>query len=306
MIDLPRLPVEQVQHNQLTPFAVELLFFLEALGIEADTINSLKKFDFRQTADLAFVHSIGGAHADWKREGFCGLGTSVRALGLNSERAPKVDFVAASLGNLSDSFLKSMYLATMGHTQDAQKNHTWLDDQANGDPPSKVVISDTDVKNNCRIYFPTEQTVEASKGGKASGGTICFQRKWYENAGFPRSLMVDMKSTRKGMLSHSKMIFVRGPKPWVYVGSANLSEAAWGQLVRDKKTGEPRHIRCRNWECGVICPVPIPQTLGGGSALAEQSRQVMGMEIFHGHVPVPMMVPAEAYEGKEPWFFNSV
>ena len=79
-----------------------------------------------------------------------------------------------------------------------------------------------------------------------------------------------------------------------------------GQLVRDKKTGEPKHIRCRNWECGVVYPVPNPQTLGGGSAVHEHSHRAIGMEIFHGHVPVPMTVPAEGYEGKEPWFFNSV
>ena len=62
--------------------------------------------------------------------------------------------------------LSGILTVLLGLTQDAQENHTWLDEQANGDPLSKIVTTDTEVKNNCRIYFPTEQTVEASKGGK--------------------------------------------------------------------------------------------------------------------------------------------
>jgi hypothetical protein len=46
--------------------------------------------------------------------------------------------------------------------------------------------------------------------------------------------MRDCKSHRKGLLMHSKMIFVRseranlrGHVAWAYVGSHNLSESAW-------------------------------------------------------------------------------
>jgi hypothetical protein len=46
--------------------------------------------------------------------------------------------------------------------------------------------------------------------------------------------MRDYESMRRGMLSHNKLLFGRGlrkngkPFAWVYVGSANISESAWG------------------------------------------------------------------------------
>ncbi|KAH8799021.1 hypothetical protein F5882DRAFT_348765 [Hyaloscypha sp. PMI_1271] len=65
-------------------------------------------------------------------------------------------------------------------------------------------------------------------------GTICFQPKYWNSNTFPRALMRDCKSQRKGLLMHSKMIFVRseranlrGHVAWAYVGSHNLSESAW-------------------------------------------------------------------------------
>ena len=36
------------------------------------------------------------------------------------------------------------------------------------------------ITNNFRIYFPTHRTVTSSTGGADSGGTICFQAKWYK------------------------------------------------------------------------------------------------------------------------------
>ncbi len=52
--------------------------------------------------------------------------------------------------------------------------------------------------------------------------------KWWNAATFPRPLLRDAKSTRAGMLIHSKIMYARGDKgAFAYVGSANLSESAW-------------------------------------------------------------------------------
>jgi hypothetical protein len=52
--------------------------------------------------------------------------------------------------------------------------------------------------------------------------------KWWHAATFPRALLRDAKSTRPGLLIHSKVMFARGDKgAFAYVGSANLSESAW-------------------------------------------------------------------------------
>jgi len=30
----------------------------------------------------------------------------------------------------------------------------------------------------------------------------------------------------------------------------------------------------------------------------------LGMSVFKGHVPVPMIVPGEEYGARRPWFYN--
>jgi len=173
-------------------------------------------------------------------------------------------------------------------------------------------LSDT-LKDRFRIYFPTAETVANSRGGIGCGGTICLQAKWYDSTTFPRHLMRDCQSLRPGLLMHSKMMFVRGNGDeqdrkiaWAYVGSANLSESAWGRLVRDKNTREPR-LTCRNWECGVILPV-VELTIKAGSeqhSTREDNYEAsLGMDIFVGQVPVPMQVPGSQYGLRRPWFFQ--
>jgi len=112
------------------------------------------------------------------------------------------------------------------------------------------------------------------------------------------------------MLMHNKMIFVQpgnsqpAGRAWAYVGSANLSESAWGRLVKDKTTKEPK-LNCRNWECGVVFLVPA--ATGSGGALKDNGVDSQGSpstEVFRGYVPVPMIVPGEKYGTKRPWFYQ--
>jgi hypothetical protein len=71
----------------------------------------------------------------------------------------------------------------------------------------------------------------------------------------------------------------------------------------DRATKKPK-INCKNWECGVVLPVPARsagQTLSGIPPLEEQ----VGMDVFEGTVPVPMKVPGNNLieSAREPWFF---
>ena len=92
--------------------------------------------------------------------------------------------------------------------------------------------------------------------------------------------------------------FVEG-RAWVYVGSANCSESAWGRLGKDQRTGREK-LTCRNWECGVVIPVK-------GSARGKQDAgtgegSMDSLDLFKGTVPVPMEYPGDEYGEKEPWF----
>lgn len=99
------------------------------------------------------------------------------------------------------------------------------------------------LKDHVRIYFPTEQTVAKSRGGRGvssripagapppntptgrpatggrlsanvlwpawqAAGTICMQAKWWRSPTFPTGLVRDCVNIREGLLMHSKMIFV--------------------------------------------------------------------------------------------------
>jgi hypothetical protein len=92
IIDLPSLPEPQPEQ---TIFLDELLHFAAAQGIPETVLSQLVSYDFKKTAGMAFVHSIGGSSSgdNWKRTGYCGLGNSIRKLGCASGRGLEVDYV---------------------------------------------------------------------------------------------------------------------------------------------------------------------------------------------------------------------
>jgi hypothetical protein len=59
MIDLPRLPDKQVVNvEDLTFFGKELVYFLRAMGLDEKVVKGVLNFDFRETGELAFVHTM--------------------------------------------------------------------------------------------------------------------------------------------------------------------------------------------------------------------------------------------------------
>ncbi|RMY46467.1 hypothetical protein D0863_15838 [Hortaea werneckii] len=401
LIDLPRLAHgKKSQSQDLTHFAQELLYFVQKQGVDADVRDGLLNFDFATTKNMAFIHSVGGIsyRDDARRTGFLGLGTSVRHLGLQTDRL-ELDFVASSIGSLNDSQLQNLYTSAKGQDVTSPSSTSPSSSKPNPDffqtsrsttrttakpSPSYPLPPPSDVRNSLRLYFPTHETVTASSAGAA--GTICLNRKYFENMSFPRECFRDYISSRRGLLSHNKILFARGKRrigsrdagdgggvgsaegggcvgacgggdgdgcrdvAWVYVGSANCSQSAWGNLTVDRKfqkeKGEagPWKMNCRNWESGVLLPVPprnLPRAVGekgedGGddgarvkkevdpdatdsepdSASSPHPRrrsgkekdvdqmQLVGMEVFHGLVDLPFVFPAPEYGGREPWYFQ--
>jgi hypothetical protein len=206
LIDLPK---SHVAHQP--QFAKDLLYFLQAQGLPDDVIRRVHEHDFSETADLGFVHTIGGAHEgdSWKLTGHCGLGRTVAGLGLNSKNPIEVDYVTSSVGSLNDEFLRSMYLAAQG--DDGLAEYTLRTSKSFPtkcvDDPKRIVKRDTGVgwKEHFRFYYPSDATVRASTGGPDSAGTICFQEKWWNSAKFPRRNMQDCVSRRTGLLMHNKV-----------------------------------------------------------------------------------------------------
>ncbi|KAI0190085.1 tyrosyl-DNA phosphodiesterase-domain-containing protein [Astrocystis sublimbata] len=296
MVFLIDLPMATQPKKQVTMFEQELCYFLKASGLDESLIDSLSKYDFSETEQYRFVHTIGQSHVGtaWKRTGYCGLGRAVKSLGLATTSNVQLDFVTASLGAVNTDLLSAIYNATQG--DNGMREYTKR--TANGGKKKAAQKAEPSYKpDDFRIYFPSHETVNRSRGGSNNGGTICLQSKWWDSTTFPRELVHDCKSVRPGLLMHTKALYARhtphnsiSQVSWAYIGSANLSESAWGRLVRDKASGQPK-LNCRNWECGVLI-------------LGESNKP--GWAAFEERLHVPMIVPGEAYgktNSRRPWLF---
>ncbi|ROT38834.1 phospholipase D/nuclease [Sodiomyces alkalinus F11] len=313
LIDLPRLGGAETVEIAETCFQTELLRFLRAQNLDENIVKSIGKYDFAETTRYRFVHTIAGSHSGsdqpWQHTGYCGLGKAVTSLGLATERPVIVDYVTSSLGSLNHSYLESIYNACQGDTgmkeyearQPMSRRRKGEENSAGHQDEDSSPLADL-----FRIYFPTESTIASSRGGRSASGTICFQEKWWKSSTFPRESMRDSVCTKRGVLMHTKLILVRGREherkagspAWAYIGSANLSESAWGRLVKDRGSGQVK-LNCRNWECGVL----VPATSRGESGI--EKGDPIGLHTFTGTVPVPMQTPAAAYgASSRPWFFS--
>ncbi|KAI0840478.1 phospholipase D/nuclease [Hypoxylon sp. FL0890] len=303
LIDLPRIDdTELWSSDNLGPFGDELSYFLRAQGLNEKLVSSLEKYDFSEANSYRFVHSIGTSHVGdkWQRTGYCGLGRAVKSLGLDTTENIEVDFVVSSLGSVNMDLVLAIYYAAQG--DNGMKEYGMR--TAKGGKNKGPTQAKLDLKDIFRIYFPSRDTVMRSRGGRNAAGTICVQSKWWDSATFPRELIHDCKSVRPGLLTHTKLMMVhhshsdKSKAAYAYVGSANLSESAWGRLVKERGTGNPK-LTCRNWECGVIIPISSKDSSG-------DEPQHSGQSDFHNTILVPIEIPSEAYgaiKSKRPWFF---
>ncbi|KAI0013953.1 phospholipase D/nuclease [Xylariaceae sp. FL0662B] len=297
LVDLPRIEdLAMRSANRLNAFGEELCYFLRAQGLEESLVNSLANYDFSGTDRYRFVHSIGASHVGdkWQRTGYCGLGRAVTSLGLNTTADIDIDIVISSLGAINMDLVTAIYFAAQG--DNGLKEYARR--TSKGNKAKRAADDASAYKDKFRIYFPSHDTVIHSRGGRNAADTICAQAKWWDSAAFPRELVCDCRSVRSGLLLHSKVMMVshsdsgKSKAAYAYVGSANLSESAWGRLVKEKGTGNPK-LTCRNWECGVLVPSLSQETCSG-------------LANFQNTIPIPMKVPGEPYgatQSKRPWLF---
>jgi hypothetical protein len=309
LIDLPRLPNKI---TDLTDFGKELMFFIEKQGVPQDAREGLLNFDFSATKDIAFIHTVGGMlyEDEAERTGLPGLSQAVRRLNLvTSEEDLDIDFAASSMGSLKDEFLKNVHAAASGVNMIERAEAANSKAKSTFFQAKTPTTNDHSIRDRIRLYFPTHETVTSSTAGGA--GTICLSRKWFEDMSFPRRCFRDYISTRPGLLSHNKILYARGLQrseaessevnqkkiAWAYVGSANMSESAWGKLVYDRKVKKWK-VNCKNWECGVLLPV---STEGAKTEAGEDG--IVDMEVFKDVVEPPFLYPGPVYDDREPWYF---
>ena len=212
IIDLPLLDNGVNSNETKTEFEVSIRAFLRAQGIPHNVMAKLDLYDFKNTQDVRFVHTIGGMHGldQWRDTGHCGLGKAVTSLGLATTEPINVDFVTSSVGSLNEEFMRSIYLACRG--DDGLTEYTLRN--AKTFPAKRIAGTGKDFvredagrgwRSRFQFYFPSHETVSTSNGGTESAGTICFSPKWWEGAKFPRTNMRECVSTRGGLLMHNKV-----------------------------------------------------------------------------------------------------
>lgn len=175
LIDLPRLsdPARQAA-NSLTPFGEELSYFLQAQGVEKKMIQSLRNYDFSQTEQLGFVHTIPGSHvnpAAWQRTGYCGLGSTIKSLHLDTASDIHLDYVCSSIGAVNATFLAALYGACQGDSGLKEyESRAAKPRRAKGTASSE---SDPAAFSRIRVYYPSRETVIRSRGGADVSPTYC-------------------------------------------------------------------------------------------------------------------------------------
>jgi hypothetical protein len=314
LIDLPRLSGNATSKvDDLTDFGKELMYFIGKQGLPQDAMDGILNFDFAETKNMAFVHTVGGMlyGDEAERTGLPGLAQAVRKHNLKTTEL-KIDFAASSMGSLKDEFLKNVHAAARGENMIERAEAATSKAKSSFFQAKKPEANDHSIRDKIRLYFPTHDTVTSSTAGGA--GTICLNRKWFEDMSFPRRCFRDYISTRPGLLSHNKILYARGVQKsqgdddeepaaeekmaWAYVGSANMSESAWGKLIYDRKEKKWK-LNCKNWECGVLLPV---RTDGWASEAGKDGA--VDMKVFDDVVEPPFMYPGIEYEDREPWYFQ--
>jgi hypothetical protein len=264
LADLPKKMAEnndgRNKQEVIVPFLQSLLYFLRAMNLQDDLIQKVGNFDFVRLRDHGFIHTIGGSHHGdaWKKTGACGLGHYLRDMGLCTRDPISLGIVTSSLGSLNDQFLRSLYLIAQGDTGLAEYSL-----RVTKPLPSSVLNelegrrrADENIshfwKDFFRFYYPSEETVKSSKGGPAYGGTICFNSRWWNGPKFPRSLILDCRSQRHGMLMHNKVNTVQacGSRgSWLTVANLDLVRYLPECYQTDRagySLGERLGLR---WEC---------------------------------------------------------
>ncbi|PSR94177.1 tyrosyl-DNA phosphodiesterase-domain-containing protein [Coniella lustricola] len=269
-----------------------LLSHLEALGTPHEFINSIKgKYDY-SAIRVHLVTSVPGVQSAAKAEshGLLRLRKVVKSFGLDLTRQKardnlRIEICAASIGNLSAKWLDGFFDCAIGST--------FL----------KVAHENCEVPRELKIFYPTTDDVVTTDGTSQPGAANigCHTRPWLSANKAVKDLFHHYHSKDTGRIFHQKLIMAYDYHDtdalpyYLYVGSANLSQSAWGALEKDsrgnKETSDLKLTKMSNFECGVVIPGNILQSL-----LEPESRR------WHESI-VPYDWTAEQYDlsKDKPW-----
>ncbi|KAJ3343525.1 hypothetical protein HDU93_008184 [Gonapodya sp. JEL0774] len=280
----PRDP--STNYEALPSFGTYLHKYLKVLTVHK-FVDVVREYDFT-SAKAELVGSIPSHSHGIEFSGVGRLAAVAKKIGFSPKAGYSVEYQTSSLGALKIPWLHLFHSACSGTLPTATSRSPL--------PPL------------FRVLFPTLSTISSAKrNGSYPEGceAICLERKWYNAESFPKTVMRDSVSTRSGAVSHAKVVVVEQEvrkvapqekasgtsqessrvaakgrvRGFVYYGSHNCSQSAWGTVVKSKASGQ-REVRVNNYELGVVVP------------------------LYDDEEPpyIPYKRPASEYKGNEPWF----
>lgn len=179
-------------------------------------------------------------------------------LGDKAEDEVRLDICTASVGNISERWLTAFHKCAMGQEEIGVVAPEDEEEDDGGDLAEKM-----------RLFCPSVDEVRnASADSQDAASNIgCHLRPWDKPPRAVKRIFQRYRSNDTGRLFHQKLIMAYDPrKPedetpyYVYVGSSNLSQSAWGSVAEDKKKGgnlgtcDTKLTGVSNFECGVVIP----------------------------------------------------
>ncbi|ETS77792.1 hypothetical protein PFICI_09854 [Pestalotiopsis fici W106-1] len=251
--DIPRLTTRS-QKMTATKFEQDLLSHLRSLRVPHTFIDSIEgQFDY-SSVRVQLITSVPGTWSGAKAEqhGLLRLRNAVNTLGLglpkkNSEGKLQIEVCAASIGKLNAKWLNGFHDCVLGK-QDLT-----------------VAREDCQIPN-LKIFYPTRGNFEDAHKSAQQGATNlgCHTKPWKSAHDDIKRLFHHYVSKDPGCLLHQKLIAVFNGRDrlktlyFLYIGSANLSQSAWGALEDDKRgndaTSGTKLVKTTNLECGVLIP----------------------------------------------------
>lgn len=237
-----------------TGFEADILGHMEALGAPEAFLDSIRgEYDY-SSVKVHLITSAPGICAGVKAEkhGLLRLRQVVREMDLklpeiDSSGELQLEICTASVGNLSAKWLNGFHDCALGK--------------------SKLTPTDETRKvPKLKLFYPTMRDVEGADETAREGASNigCHLRPWNQAPQDVKRIFHHYESKDRGKLFHQKMILAYNPKDstqlpyYVYVGSANLSQSAWGTLEHDKRgndaTSDTKLAKMTNFECGVVVP----------------------------------------------------
>lgn len=235
-------------------FEADLLAHMAALGTPEAFLESISGVYDYSTVKVHLITSVPGmcSGARAEQHGLLRLRQSIRKMDLNlpeklSLGELQIEVCTASVGNLSAKWLNGFYACALG--RDTLETY----DEIRRVP-------------NIKIFYPTMRDVRnADEAARDAASNIgCHMRPWEKAPQEVKRIFHHYQSKDRGTLFHQKLILAYNARDstqlpyYLYIGSANLSQSAWGALEHDKKgnesTSDKKLAKLANFECGVLVP----------------------------------------------------